>query len=563
MRCLISGLLFTLVAVGCTGPSQGAQAPAGDQGPLRPSGPKRLTAAVLAQPVVIFGVTGPIPGVDTLQDLVHAGLVIRDNKNSLLPQLADAVPSVENGLWKVFPDGRMETTWRIRPGARWHDGAPFASEDLAFTVRVGQDRETPEFGHVAFALIEGVDASDPTTLVVRWKRPYIEADTMFTRTQAFPIARHLMERVHSENKTGFAEHLYWSEAFVGLGPYKLRSWVRGSHAELEAFDNHVLGRPKIDEIDVRFVSDHNTLVANILAGSIEVTLGRNISLEQALNLRDRWPDGRIELPDTDVWVTIYPQFLYTDPPIVRSLQLRRALLHAIDRQALVDSIQGGYGGVAHSILAPNQSPFRQIEGTIPRYDYNPARASQMIEELGYTRGSDGILRDASGQRLSFEVRTTGELDIHTKTFYPVLEYWQRVGVASDPVVIPPQRQRDPPYRATFPAFELLRGGNDVRALKNYHTSSQRTAESGWRGSYTGHSNPEYDSLYDRYAAAIPTSGRIQLIGQLVQYIADQLPVMGLFYDTEPALISKRLLNATGRGGQGSTNAWNAHEWDVS
>lgn len=72
-------------------------------------------------------------GSNLITELVHTALTALDNKGVLQPRLAEAVPSLENGLWKVFPDGRMETTWKLKPGLRWHDGTPFTSDDLLFT----------------------------------------------------------------------------------------------------------------------------------------------------------------------------------------------------------------------------------------------------------------------------------------------------------------------------------------------------------------------------------------------------------------------------------------------
>src|SRR5439155_26739855 len=97
----------------------------------------------------------------------------------LRPQFAEALPSLENGLWQVFPYGRMETTWRVRPGASWHDGTPLTSADLLFTAAVSQDKDTPIFAHGAYKLIEAVEAPDPRTVTVRWTKPYIDADAMF------------------------------------------------------------------------------------------------------------------------------------------------------------------------------------------------------------------------------------------------------------------------------------------------------------------------------------------------------------------------------------------------
>src|SRR4030095_15173564 len=111
-------------------------------------------------------------------------------------------------------DGRMETMWKIRPGARWHDGTPFTSDDLVFTARVVQDPELAVFRDRAYELIESVEAPDPRTVTVRWRRPFLEADTLFG-TLALPMPRHILERPFIEDKTTFLDLPHWSQEFIG------------------------------------------------------------------------------------------------------------------------------------------------------------------------------------------------------------------------------------------------------------------------------------------------------------------------------------------------------------
>src|SRR4029434_9197417 len=70
------------------------------------------------------GNVGRVRGVNELELLIHAGMSVQNDEGDHLPQLTEAIPTLENGLWKVFPDGRMETTWKIKQGAAWHDGTP-------------------------------------------------------------------------------------------------------------------------------------------------------------------------------------------------------------------------------------------------------------------------------------------------------------------------------------------------------------------------------------------------------------------------------------------------------
>src|SRR5262249_11562043 len=145
--------------------------------------------------------SGSIDGIPEVEQLVHVGLATINGDGQLLPRLAEALPSVENGQWKVFPDGRMETTWKLRPNLTGHDGAPFTADDLAFTSMIGQDRAIAIARGSAFESVDSVQAPDDRTLVVTWKRPFIEADGLFSTadtSRILPMPRHLLERGYLE-----------------------------------------------------------------------------------------------------------------------------------------------------------------------------------------------------------------------------------------------------------------------------------------------------------------------------------------------------------------------------
>jgi peptide/nickel transport system substrate-binding protein len=244
---VILGLFIAACAPTNPGSTGGA---ASGSGPSVPSGPKRITAALAGAPPTLntqINPTAPsIPGHNELEQLVNSGLTLVDDKGTLLGLLAHEIPTVENGHWRVAADGRMETTWRLRSTARWHDGHPFTAEDVLFTIDVRRDREIPSRPEPAFAFVESVTAPDPHTVHLAWTRPYIYADSLFTVPSILP--KHLLERPFEENKAGFLNLPYWTEEFVGTGPYRLQEWIGGSQAVVVANDQYVLGKPTIDEI---------------------------------------------------------------------------------------------------------------------------------------------------------------------------------------------------------------------------------------------------------------------------------------------------------------------------
>jgi peptide/nickel transport system substrate-binding protein len=502
---------------------------------------------------------GSVRGVDELERVIHGGLAIADPAGRLRPQLGEAVPSIETGLWRVLADGRMETTHRIRDGVRWHDGNPLTAEDLVFTIAVGRDKDLPTLGHAAYDLMEGVEAPDPRTVIVRWQQPYIEADAVFAKTPArlaIPLPRHLLERAYKEEKAGFAQLSYWTTEFVGIGPYQLREWVSGSHLVLEATGSYVLGRPKVDEILVRFLLDPNTVIANVLAGTVELTIGRSASVDQAVLFGEQWKDGKVEVALEESPMSLLVQHLNPQPPILGDVRFRRAMVHATDRQQLVDALVYGLVPVAHTSIAPNQPEFNEVETSVIRYEYDVRRTVALIEALGYLRGAEGIFRDAAGQRLGVELRTLDGDDLRNKAVLAIADQWQRVGVTVDPVIMPRQRQREMEYRATFPGFEMVRAsGNDFRELKiSYVPLPENNFAGRNRGRYV---NPDLDALIDRYFLTIPRADRMDVLRRIVNHTTDQVVTIDLFYNTLPVMVGKRLEHVTAEA-----IGWNAHEWDA-
>lgn len=84
--------------------------------------------------------------------------------------------------------------------------------------------------------------------------------------------------------------------------------------------------------------------------------------------------------------------------------------------------------VGNAWIKPDDADYPRVERSIVRYEFDPRRAQQLIEELAYTRGSDSTYRDAAGQVLSVEIRTTGVNDIQPKSMHSIAAYWQRIGV---------------------------------------------------------------------------------------------------------------------------------------
>ena len=575
MRCVNPTNALSLVAVvlisACAAPQSPTTAPASQPSqPAAPATVKRITAAIRSDPAGLFQQrtlisVGSLRGLDALEELTLASMTFVNPDGARVPQLAEATPSIDNGLWQVFPDGRMETTWHIRADARWHDGAPVSADDLVFTTMVEQDKDVGMGPFPPYALIESIQAPDPRTVTIMWKAPFIDADGMFSyRVAAVPLPKHILEPVFTQDKGNLLANPFWNTDLVGTGAYKVSSWVQDSNVVLQANNDYVLGRPKIDEVDVKFIPDPNTLMANVLAG-VELTLGKTISLDQALQIRDQWKDGRV-LTASQNWTPISVQFVNSDPPIITNLQFRQAMLYGIDRQQLVDTIFGGQSQVADSYVPETVPGYQQqIAPSVVKYAYDLSRAGQLLEGLGFSKHADGFLYDANNQKLSVQVYTTIQNDIHPKATAAVADYWKQLGVDVVQVLIPIERAQDREYRAQFPAFELVETTNAVspRDISRMLSSNTPLPENGFTktGNNSRYSSPELDGLINQYMTTIPLPERMQALAGIAHHLSVNLPVLPLFRGVDPTMVANRIVNVTARG-ELWTQSWNAQAWDI-
>src|SRR5262249_43394455 len=150
-----------------------------------------------------------------------------------------------------------------------------------------------------------------------------------------------------------------------------------------------------------------------------------LSLDQADQVGSQWREGHVDYTPGN-WLPITPQMLNPTPAIVGDVRFRKALLYALDRQSIADSLTHGRESVANSFMNPGQAQYRDLEARLVTYEYDPRKATAMLEGLGYTKGGDGAYHDGAGQPLSFELRAW------TGTSFPyravVADQWRGLGI---------------------------------------------------------------------------------------------------------------------------------------
>ena len=544
---LLGLLIFT---AGCAPQAPPSSPAAGGQGSISsaPSAPKVLSIAIQREPGslgITLGESGVAGGAANVDPIVHNGLTAEFETNKYRPQLAEELPSVERGTWKLNPDGSMDTTLKIRPNIKWHDGTPVTMSDVLFSFEVYRDPDFPT-RNAGKPLMESVAAVDDSAFTVHWSKTYVYAEEGSGLGGVVMLPRHLLENVYRTDKDAFFNSPLHTDQFVGLGPYRLAQWDRGVQIEFTRFDNYYFGRPPLDRVIVRIVGDPNTMVANILSGAVDVVLptGGTSDMDAAMEVQQRWQGT-----GNQVRFDAKPQFeqleLQHNPQYARPINgmtvrdVRAALYQAIDRPTLTQVMTGGIAPVADSWFTPEDGLRRELEQAIPKFPYDLARAQQLLTGVGWVKGADGILvHQGTGDR--FEIQIQGQAGPGVeKEANAIADGWKAVGARVEFDLVPPARAGDAEYQATRPGPRITSPSADLYYQNRLHSNQAATAANRWTGrNRGGYSNPTVDALLDRMNVTIDARERLDLHRQLLQEQMGDVAVYPLYWEVAPILMLK-------------------------
>ena len=558
----IGSILLAACAPGSTAPPQGST-PA--EQPTQRT--KTIRIGTIKEPIQGIAVSFESAGNIPLQHswMFHQGLTTFDGQGHLQPAAARKVPSIADGDWKVLPDGTMELTWKMRPNAKWHDGTPLSAEDFVLGIRIAKDPNLPlpRLGGLNF--IRDVTAPDAETLVVRWSELYHEANRGGPYSMP-AVPRHLMQDLYVQgDRQAFANSPYWTREFIGLGPYRLGEWVQGSHTEGLAFDDYFLGRPKIDRVILRYFNDRIVMATGLLAGDIDLVGVGNLSADDLVPVRRAWESGGGGTIIKTMSEIGWARFQFRDPtaPWVRDVRVRQALMHMMDRQTLADTFEPGGAAPADLFVSPDDPAYRLAEQRgFARYPYDEARAARLLADAGWTRGTDGMLQDPAGQRLTMEFRVIGRAQTQGVA---IADQFKRGGLDVPFSIIIDNSENRPMQRATSQGLYYQADPNTENVAVQFVTAEIRGPQNNWAGlNQSGYSNPAVDQLYTQLARELDPAKHEPLYADFLKFAADEVLFLPIFYSSGFGTTSFR----RGIRGPGAVapiepvTTWNIQTWDM-
>lgn len=511
-------LIATLLA-GC--------APMGGYSAVGPSAQPRSSRVLTVMdrtepPALIAGVGGGGTGTSAPR-FFDAGLTFTDPQGLEQPYLAESLPKLDTDSWRVFPDGRMETIHKLKPNLTWQDGVPLDAEDFALgqkvTMAPGQGLWQATILNRALGEVVALDAR---TILMRWPAPFADPEPGVK-----PLPRHLLQQAfESSTPDAFAALPYWTTQYVGLGPYRLSEWAPGAYVEGVAFDGHAMGRPKIDKVRLTWSGDANSVIANVLAGTVDFVSQYAIRFEQGVELERRWDSGAVMFwPDSIRYLQIQFKPDYVNPKALLDLRVRRGLMYSLDRQALVDGLLDGKSPVADTLMSPDLPFYPEVDKVIPKYPYDLRKADEWMGQAGFTKTAGGFYTSAAGEQFKLPVMSDVEKELTI-----LVDSWKRAGVDVVRQDLPPALVEDTELRSTFPGMSIRPNSMSEDNSLNKYVTSSISVPPRWAGfNRGGYSNPEFDRLADLYYKTLDRQGRNQHLIQSMKVLLDDNAALPLFY----------------------------------
>jgi peptide/nickel transport system substrate-binding protein len=499
----------------------------------------------------------------------NATLAMNAGDGLPVPYLAESLPQLNSDSWKLLPDGKMETTYHLKPNITWHDGTALTADDFAFAYRVYTAPGATGFISKPQDQIEDVSAPDDRTVLIRWKSPFPGAGAL-ADGDLDPLPRHILDSVLASflqdptNSDALMSNAFWGPEYVGLGPYKLDRWTQGASIEGSAFDGHILGRPKIDRINIKFIPDENTAMTNLLAGTADIATDNALRFEHAMELQRQWGPGRgvtLMRPGTrhHMLTQFRPEFLKTRA--LADVRVRRAFMHSIDRQMLNEAIFEGQGLMAEHFVPKGLSYSDDVERAITHYQYDPSRTEQLMNEAGYVKDGSGMFANSAGERFHPSVMTDSGAQFD-REMNILQDAWRSMGIEITPILLPAVQVRNNEVRNTFGDLYITSTGVYEAALNIVSPAEIGTAANRWAGANrNGWYNADVERLWNTFNTTLDRGQRSQAIVQLSKVVSDEVPSVPLYFNISPiGFVSS--LKGPAMGSTETLTFWNIYEWEM-
>jgi peptide/nickel transport system substrate-binding protein len=496
-------------------------------GPAATSTPMEVTRIVAGTPVVEVVTATPAPiGGDTLSFAISLDPETLDNAKTTSETVAGVLEEyILEGLvyfdqdgtvkgwlaesWDVSSDG-LEITFHLRQGVKFHDGTDFNADAVKFQFDRIMDPATASPALAYIPTLKQVDVVDPYTVKFTFNQP----DASFWVILTYAYFGFNSPTAVKAAGDGYGRHP------VGTGPFMFDSWIPGSQITLVKNPNYQQfrddttnkGPAYADKIILYVIPEAGTVQAALQTGEILVA---NITADILPNFVTD-PNFQISINKQATSIQ-FLEFNNSKAPF-DDVNFRKAISYAIDRDSIVSNSRGGYAEPMLGLLAPGLPTYDASIGETYGLAYNPDKAKELLAQLGWVAGNDGILVK-DGQRASWTIKSYSGYTYVTRSLEVIQQNLKDVGIEA--------KIELSDWSAFYPS--LLDDSLDMDMMRwSWADCSVLTVL--WRSpGYRGHMPPdaELDSLLDQLLTTMDPVKRDEVSKQAQQMLLEKMVAVPL------------------------------------
>ncbi|WP_066065054.1 glutathione ABC transporter substrate-binding protein [Neobacillus soli] len=477
-RPIKNGILFILIGLmlvfvqACSTKSTNSNETAGKKEGAKTGGTLtvvRLSDATKLDPHFITD----IPSANIVYQKVYEGLVEPDKDFKIQPLLAKE--------WKVVND----TTWefKLKEGVTFHDGAPFNAEAVKTTFDRLLDPKTASPQREKFSMITEVKVVDEYTVQLLLAYPYAPLLSILASNEGSIIS----PKALAENPDGLSQHP------VGTGPFVFESWKTGQEISLKKNDKYWGKKPNIDRVVFKVVPEDATRLAMIETG--EAQINDQVPVTEIERIE---ASNTMGLYRTEGLAVEYVGFNTKKKPF-DDVRVRKAISHAIEREAIIKGVYNNVGTLANVAMSPKVFGYSD---KVKPYDYDLNEAKKLLKEAGFEKGIElTLLTSDRKERINMaEVIQSQLKGIGVNVKIQVMEYGAYIDMIE-------KGEHD----MAIGGWGNATGDGDYNQYNLFHSDSQ-----GPPGNHFYYSNPEVDKMIEDARKETDEKNRLKLYEEVMQ-----------------------------------------------
>ena len=430
--------------------------------------------------------------------IIYQGLITVDNDYKVNPLLAKS--------WTISPDG-LTYTFELNK-AEWHDGKPFTSEDVKYTIEEISSKMSSIFRPAGEA-IDKIETPAPDKIVFKLKQsfgPFMISLGCIQGVAVMPA--HLMKGTDPKTNPATLSNP------VGTGPFKFQEWKRGDNVRLVKNTKYFEpGKPYLDGVIGKVIGSAGARTSALAAGEVDLVQSMPSNDKAAIEA-----NAKLKVENSDIAPNSSLGFLNIKRKPLDNKEVRKALFIALDRDYIFKNATFNIGKVG-------TQPFTTAIGWAANpdidyrkmYPFDTAKANAMLDAAGMKRGADG-------KRFKLVLVQSTQYPEFEQTAIAMKSMWSQIGV---------DVQIDGPEPAVY--IKRVHTDGDFDVALNVYTSYSDPAlgvSRTWQAAMIGkpfgnastYTDPRVEELFNKGQAAVTNEERGKFYKEAQVILADDLPV---------------------------------------